>query len=122
MNSENFFLIGHVQNIFYYMNKSKGFILSSLWEDPGFVLVEAAFCRVPIVSSDCSSGSKELIKEGYNGILFNSNDVDNFVKKFDEFLQLKEDLNQILLNSLKMLKKFTLFNHYATFKRILEGV
>ena len=104
------------------MNKSKGFILSSLLEDPNFVLVEAAFCRVPIISSDCSSGPKELIKEGYNGILFNSNDVDKFVKKFDEFLQLKEDLNQILLNSLKMLKKFTLFNHYATFKRILEGV
>ena len=77
---------------------------------------------MPIISNDCSSGPKELIKEGYNGILFNSNDVDNFVKKFDEFLQLKEDLNQILLNSLKMSKKFTLFNHYATFKRILEGV
>ena len=115
------FLIGHVQNIFYYISRSKGFILSSLWEDPGFVLVEAAFCRVPIISSNCGSGPKELIKEDYNGILFNSNDVASFVKKFDKFLEIKKNSNNLLLNSLKMSKKFTLFNHCVTFEKILNG-
>lgn len=122
-NLENkIFLIGYIQNIFYYMSRSKGFVLSSLWEDPGFVLVEAAFCRVPVFSSDCSSGPKELIKEDINGILFSSNNLDNFVKKFDKFLKLEKDLNKLILNNLKMSKKFTLFNHYATFKKILKGV
>ena len=40
----NIFLIGYVENIFHLIARSDGFILSSLWEDPGFVLVEAAFC------------------------------------------------------------------------------
>ena len=36
-------LIGYKNNIFNYMKNCQGFILSSLWEDPGFVLIEAAF-------------------------------------------------------------------------------
>ena len=35
--------MGFSENIFSYMKKADAFILSSLWEDPGFVLIEAAF-------------------------------------------------------------------------------
>ena len=111
-----------MDNIFYILSKSKGFILSSLWEDPGFVLVEAAFCKVPIISSDCDNGPKELIKDNINGILFKSNNIENFLVKFDEIIKLKKNSNKLLLNNLKMSKKFTLFNHYQNFKKILNNV
>ena len=39
--SNNIFLVGHKSNVFSYLKNSKAFILSSLWEDPGFVLIEA---------------------------------------------------------------------------------
>ena len=42
---KNIILVGHVQNIYPYFKKSNGFILTSLWEDPGFVLIEASYCR-----------------------------------------------------------------------------
>jgi len=119
---KNIFLIGFLDNIFYILSKSKGFILSSLWEDPGFVLVEAAFCKVPIISSDCDNGPKELIKDNINGILFKSNNIENFLVKFDEIIKLKKNSNKLLLNNLKMSKKFTLFNHYLNFKKILNNV
>ena len=119
---KNIFLIGFLDNIFYILSKSKGFILSSLWEDPGFVIVEAAFCKVPIISSDCDNGPKELIKDSINGILFKSNNTENFLVKFDEFIKLKKNSNKFLLNNLKMSKKFTLFNHYLSFKKILNDV
>jgi len=115
----NLFLIGHVDNIFYYMSRSKGFILSSLWEDPGFVLMESAFCRVPVFSSDCDTGPKELIKNDVSGILFHSNSAEDFLKRFNEFLKLEEKVNKLLFNNLKMSKKFTLFNHYLSFKNHL---
>ena len=98
------------------------FILSSLWEDPGFVIVEAAFCKIPIISSDCDNGPKELIKDNINGILFKSNNIENFLVKFDEIIKLKKNSNKLLLNNLKMSKKFTLFNHYLNFKKILNNV
>ena len=119
---KNIFLIGFLDNIFYILSRSKGFILSSLWEDPGFVIVEAAFCKVPIISSDCDSGPKELIKDNINGILFKSNNIENFLVKFDEIIKLKKNSNKLLLNNLKMSKKFTLFNHYLNFKKILNNV
>ena len=119
---KNIFLIGFLDNIFYILSRSKGFILSSLWEDPGFVLVEAAFCKVPIISSDCDNGPKELIKDNINGILFKSNNIENFLVKFDEIIKLKKNSNKLLLNNLKMSKKFTLFNHYLNFKKILNNV
>ena len=119
---KNIFLIGFLNNIFYILSRSKGFILSSLWEDPGFVLVEAAFCKVPIISSDCDNGPKELIKDNINGILFKSNNIENFLVKFDEIIKLKKNSNKLLLNNLKMSKKFTLFNHYLNFKKILNNV
>ena len=118
---KNIVLTGHLDNIYYHMCRSKVFILSSLWEDPGFVIVEAAFCRVPIISSDCDNGPKELIKDSINGILFKSNNIENFLVKFDEIIKLK-NFNKLLLNNLKMSKKFTLFNHYLNFKKILNDV
>ena len=36
--NNNIILLGYVENIYPYFKNSKGFILSSLWEDPGFVL------------------------------------------------------------------------------------
>ena len=45
--------MGYSKNIYNYMKNAKGFILSSLWEDPGFVLIEATMCNLFIISSDC---------------------------------------------------------------------
>ena len=94
--------------------------MSSLWEDPGFVLIEAAFSRTPILSSNCENGPKELIQDNFNGVLFNSNDIDNFILKFQKFIELKKNSNKLVLNSLKMSKNFTLFNHYNKFNQILK--
>ena len=38
-----YFLPGYEKNVHKYLSNCKLFILSSLWEDPGFVLVEAMF-------------------------------------------------------------------------------
>ena len=58
-------------NIFKYMIRSKLLILTSLWEDPGFVLVESGMCNLNIISSNCPSGPEEIIsKEESGGIYF----------------------------------------------------
>ena len=79
-------LIGYKDNVFEYFEKSKCFILSSLWEDPGFVLVESAYMNTPIISSDCNNGPKEILGDGSNGILFKSNDKTSLL---DAFINLK---------------------------------
>ena len=46
---DNIILLGYIDNIYPYFYKAKGFILTSLWEDPGFVLVEAPFLEINII-------------------------------------------------------------------------
>ena len=120
----NIFLLGYVKNIFPYIKSSQGFILSSLWEDPGFVLIEAGACKIPVFSSDCLEGPKEIIKDNVNGILFKSNDINDFVKNFDRFNNIinNEDLKKkLILNNLILTKKFSLFSHYLKLDKILMG-
>ena len=117
--SNNILLLGYKKNVFPYFKNAKGFILSSLWEDPGFVLIEAAFCRLPVYSSNAKPGPYEIIKDNINGTNFNSNDVDSFVKKFDVFLRNSKD-KKIILKNLKISKNFTIFNHYKKFSKYLS--
>ncbi len=115
---KNILLIGYVDNIFSYLNKAKGFILTSLWEDPGFVLIEAGICRTPVLSSDAWPGPIEIIKDKYNGYIYKSNDIKDFLKNFNIFDD-KREKNQIILNHLKTIKKFTLLNHYKNIIKII---
>lgn len=69
------FLLGYKKNIHNLLKHCYCFILSSLWEDPGFVLIEAAVNNASIISSDCKSGPKEILSNGKGGFLFNSNNI-----------------------------------------------
>ena len=113
-------ILPYKRNIFNYLKKSKGFILTSLWEDPGFVLIEASFLKVPIISSDCKNGPEEILNYGKNGILFKSNDKESFLKNFEKFHNLSDkELEKFKINSKKNIKKFTSFRHYKQLKKII---
>ncbi len=116
----NIKLFQYSDNIYNYLCNSRGFILSSLWEDPGFVLVEAAYLNVPILSSDCKNGPEEILNYGKNGILFKSDDPESFSKKFDEFFNLDNNKKKVFqLNAKKYTKRFSLFSHFVQIQKIL---
>ena len=115
---KNIFLLGHVENIFPYFANARAFILTSLWEDPGFVLVEAAFSRTLILSSNSKPGPEELIKNDYNGIVYQTGNQHDFKLKFDKILKL-QNIDTLKINSLKSIKKFTIFSHYQQLKKII---
>ncbi len=115
---KNIILLGYIQNIYPYFKNSKGFILTSLWEDPGFVLIEASFCRTPVLSSNSWPGPIELIKDKFNGIVFESNNIDSFIKKFKNFENVG-NIKEIKLNNLKQSKNFTLFSHYKNLSKLI---
>ena len=84
-------LVGYQDNVFTFFEKSKCFILSSLWEDPGFVILEAGFSNTFVISSDCRNGPEEILDFGRNGILFKSNDESSLVKALENFENLSDE-------------------------------
>ena len=84
--SKNIILLGYRQNIFKYLSRSSGLICTSLWEEPGFVIQEAAACKKIILTSDCESGPAEFVGYGKTGFVFESNIQKSFIDKFNQLL------------------------------------
>jgi glycosyltransferase involved in cell wall biosynthesis len=62
-------LLGFQSNPLAYMARSALFVLSSLYEGLGNVLIEALACGCPVVSTNCPSGPAEILEDGKFGPL-----------------------------------------------------
>jgi glycosyltransferase involved in cell wall biosynthesis len=62
-------LPGFVENPYAYMSRASLFVLSSRWEGLPTVLIEALYCGVPVISTDCPSGPREILANGKYGAL-----------------------------------------------------
>ncbi len=60
---------GFQPNPFAYMAQARVFVLPSVYEGLGMVLIEAMACGTPVVSTDCPNGPREILEEGKWGRL-----------------------------------------------------
>jgi len=71
---------GFVDNPYSYMSAADVFVLSSVHEGFGLVLIEAMACGCPVVSTDCESGPDEILMGGECGLLVPVGDDDMLAK------------------------------------------
>ena len=67
-------LVGYKSNPWKYLHRADLFVLSSIWEGFGNVIVESMILGVPVISSDCKSGPSEILNNGKHGDLFKIRD------------------------------------------------
>jgi len=103
----NVFLLGYKKNIFKYINKSEGLICSSLWEEPGFIIQEAAACKKIILTSNCESGPSEFLENGLNGFIFKSNNSKSLIKSFYRMINEKKKYDKMIKNNFKKIDKYS---------------
>ncbi len=86
---EYLWMPGFVDNPYKYISKSNLFILSSKSEGFANVIVEALACGTRVISTDCESGPREILKDGKYGKLVNVGDY----KKLAEEILIELDNN-----------------------------
>lgn len=111
---ERFLMPGYVSNPYSLISKADLLVFSSIYEGFGNVIVEAMCCGVPVISSDCDFGPREILEPNSNilkktesieyckyGCLvkpFNMEDISMSTKLSDTELMLAEGIIKVLKN------------------------
>ena len=119
--ADNIFLLGQIDNVYPYMKNAKSLILASLWEDPGFVIIEAAYSNLFIISSNCPNGPREFLNDGEAGYLFQNNKKDALFEKLNLFKMQEGKLRNFRLKAKKNSSTYTLFRHYISLKGLIQN-
>jgi glycosyltransferase involved in cell wall biosynthesis len=82
-------LVGHVSEMARYMKAFDAFILPSLSEGLGYVILEAGLASLPVIASNVG-GIPEIIKNETSGLLVKSQQSDSIA---DNILKIKKDKN-----------------------------
>ncbi len=92
--------IGYKKNIIKYIKSSSIIVLPSYHEGVPKILLEAAACGKPIIASNIG-GCREVVKNGFNGILVKKKNSIQLSKAIKKLTQNKKLLNQMSVNSRK---------------------
>lgn len=84
---DNVLLPGFQVNPFAWISRAALFVLSSRWEGLPGVLIQAMALGVPVVSTDCHSGPREILQDGRWGRLVPVGDVDALASAMRQTLE-----------------------------------
>jgi glycosyltransferase involved in cell wall biosynthesis len=113
-------LLGYKKNAQEYIKHSDLFILSSKFEGLPNTLIEAQISKVPIISSDCPSGPKEILLNGKLGILFKVGSHEDLCKKILLFNKDKKKYKKQCLLAHKYLKRFDYEINLSKYLKIIN--
>lgn len=82
---------GYNKKVEHFILKSDCIVLPSYGEGLSNVLLESASLEKPLLASNVP-GCKEIIKEGFNGYLFEARNTNSLIQSIRKFLSLSKDL------------------------------
>ena len=111
-------MVGYKRSEKYFKN-SGIFILNSLFEGLPNVLIEALTYKIPIISTNCMSGPKEILSNGKYGSLVPVNDHTALAKKI---LITIKNYNYALEKSNKGFKSLSRFEYEKQCQKYLKFI
>ncbi|MBZ0199328.1 MAG: glycosyltransferase [Ignavibacteriaceae bacterium] len=103
---------GYVDNIWEFYKAMDIFLLPSRSEGFSLALLEAGVAGLPIIASDIP-GNNEFIKDGENGLLFQTNNPEVLKDKIKLLSENNELKNKLSQNAQHLVFKKYLISHYA---------
>jgi GalNAc-alpha-(1->4)-GalNAc-alpha-(1->3)-diNAcBac-PP-undecaprenol alpha-1,4-N-acetyl-D-galactosaminyltransferase len=99
---------GQVHNVNQQLRQADIFVMSSRFEGFPMALCEAMACGLPVISTDCLSGPREIIENGVNGILVATEDVNALATGLEQLISNPQKRDQLSQAAPRILEKFGL--------------
>ncbi len=120
-NLNNFVKILNFQkNPYKYIDKSNLFILSSTYEGLPNVLLEAICLKKFVISSNCPTGPREILKNGKLGMLFPCKREDILAKKIMQYTSDQKKYNKIKFKAYESLERFNYNLNCQKYFKVVE--
>ena len=109
--------IGNVENPLKYLDKADIFFFPSRREGLGNSLIEAQILGKKIITSNCPSGPKEIVNLFQNGILFESENIDDLVQSINNI-----QINDNHVASEEIIRKFSVSTVSNQYYELLKNI
>ena len=119
---ENIKLIGLSKNPYIWLKNSKLFVHSSKYEGLPTVLIESLICNKMIISSNCPTGPKEILKNESCGKLFEVGNIKELGDYLIEFLANKNNRELYEKNVILRKEKFNKNKVIKEYEKLIEEI
>ena len=96
---------GFVDDINYFLQRSDITLLPSLHEGLPYVILESMLNKSLVIANNIP-GIRSIVKNNYNGLLINNNDLNLYIKSIDEVKKNKLKFKKILQNGYETVKEY----------------
>jgi len=110
-------LLGHQKNPHAYLRSAKVLLMTSIFESFPNAVLEAGILGVPAVVYNAKGGLKEIIENGKNGWVVESDNVKAFCSKVNEVVNNRLN-NEVIIEMTK--KKFAMNKIISEYKKVLS--
>lgn len=117
---ENIKFISFLKNPFPFVKKAKFCVLTSRYEGFPMVLIESLACSTPVISVNCKSGPKEIIKDKINGLLVENYSPDALAEAFNIFEMDEQLYAQCKTNAKSSVNAFSIERISEEWKTLLN--
>jgi glycosyltransferase involved in cell wall biosynthesis len=113
-------IINYQKNPYNFIKNADIFILSSIYEGLPNVLLEAQYLKKIIISSNCPTGTSEILLNGKAGFLFKNNNLNDLCKKIIYVTQNKKIANLKIRNGYKNIYRFDYNKNLLSYSKIIK--
>ena len=120
--NERVWFAGEVRDPFSELMAADLFVFSSRFEGFGLALLEAMACGLAVISFDCPSGPRTIIRDGIDGILVKPQDINALAVAMNRLMGDPEERARLASRAPGVMERFNKDVILAQWQRLVEDV